>query len=268
MLRSFIQKTQLPTQIQSKDAEIFTKIQHDKLDRLIEFCQTGHCRRRVLLQYFEEKLPQDCNNCDACLNPQDKIDGLIIAQKLLSAIGRTGERFGANYILDILIGAENEKITQNGHQSLPTYGIGKDVIKKAWNFYLNQLIGIGAVEVKYDGFIKTLFLNTESKKILMSETKVNLIEYVEVVKTSKPARVRAKKTNLSESEQAIFDKLRSIRSELAAKEKVPNFIIFSDASLVDMLQKEPKTLSQFGEISGVGKQKQAKYWAAFSGVFG
>lgn len=267
MLRSFIQKGSKPAHFQTKESQIFDKIQYDKLDRLIDFCQTGQCRRRVLLQYFEERRDKDCGNCDCCLNPKDTIDGLIIAQKIISAIARTGERFGANYILDVLIGADNEKITQNKHNELPTFGVGKDKSKKEWSSYINQLIGIGLIEVVYDGFIKTLALNEESKKVLSGYIDVNLIEYVEVVKAEKQVRVVHQNTDLSASENKLFEKLRTIRTGLAAQEKVPTFLIFSNATLVDMAQKQPKTFDEFGEVSGVGKQKQAKYWKEFVRAF-
>ena len=266
-LRSFINKSQPPPHLQNKEAEIFTKIQHDKLDRLVEFCQTGHCRRRVLLQYFEEKTELDCMNCDCCTSPKDKIDGLILAQKILSAIGRTGERFGANYILDILIGDENDKVLHNQHQTLPTFGIGKDRSKKEWNSYLNQLIGIGMVEVKYDGFIKTLGLNDLSKAVLKSQAPVGLIQYTEIIKAQKTIKNATQKTNLSESEFKIFDELRAIRKNLAQRDNVPSFVIFSDASLLDMAKKQPKSFEEFGDISGVGAHKQKKYWADFTTIF-
>ncbi len=267
LLRSFIQKGQPPSHLQTKDAEIFTKIQYDKLDRLIDFCQTGQCRRRVLLQYFEEKLLQNCQNCDACLNPIDKIDGLILAQKILSAIARTGQRFGINYILDILIGAQNDKITQNQHHLLPTYGVGQDLSKKEWSFYLNQLIGIGLVEVKYDGFIKTLALNQESKRVLAAEVAVELVQYLELIKATKPIKTKTVFSQMGDTDQNIFEQLREIRKTLALQEKIPNFMVFSDASLIDMVHKKPQTITEFGSVSGVGQLKQRKYWPAFSKIF-
>jgi ATP-dependent DNA helicase RecQ len=267
-IRSFIGGSS-PEHLDEDKAITFNKIQHDKLDRLLDFCQTGHCRRRVLLQYFEEKQPIDCMNCDCCLSPKEKMDGLIIAQKLLSAIGRTGQRYGTNYILDVIIGAESDKITKNGHDKIPTFGIGKNKSKKEWSNYLNQLSGIGLVEIKYDGFIKTLGLNDESKAILNSERKVELVEYKEIVKEKKPTREQRFKTknSLSDEDKVTFDKLRSIRTDLAKRDKVPSFVIFSDASLLDMVQRRPTNSKEFGYVLGVGDLKQKKYWEIFTSVF-
>ena len=267
-IRSFIGGDS-PEHLDEEKAVTFNKIQHDKLDRLIDFCQTGHCRRRVLLQYFEEKQPIDCMNCDCCLSPKDKIDGLIIAQKLLSAIGRTGERFGTNYILDIVVGAESDKMTKNGHDKIPTFGVGKDKTKKEWSNYLNQLAGIGLVEIKYDGFIKTLSLNVESKAILQGNRKVELVEYKELIKEKKPTREQRfkAKNNLSDEDQRVFDQLRAVRTELAKRDKVPSFVIFSDASLMDMVQRRPSNKKEFGYVLGVGDAKQNKYWRFFTEIF-
>lgn len=267
-IRSFIGGNS-PEHLDEDKAVTFNKIQHDKLDRLIDFCQTGHCRRRVLLQYFEEKQPNDCMNCDCCLSPKEKMDGLIIAQKLLSAIGRTGQRYGANYILDVIIGAESDKIIKNGHDKIPTFGVGKNKSKKEWSNYLNQLSGIGSIEIKYDGFIKTLGLNDESKAILNSDRKVELVEYKEIVKEKKPTREQRFKTknSLSDEDQIVFDKLRSIRTDLAKRDKVPSFVIFSDASLLDMVQRRPTNSKEFGYVLGVGDLKQKKYWEVFTSVF-
>jgi ATP-dependent DNA helicase RecQ len=267
-IRSFIGGSS-PEHLDEDKAITFNKIQHDKLDRLLDFCQTGHCRRRVLLQYFEEKQPLDCMNCDCCLSPKEKMDGLIIAQKLLSAIGRTGQRYGANYILDVIIGAESDKIIKNGHDKIPTFGIGKNKSKKEWSNYLNQLSGIGSIEIKYDGFIKTLGLNDESKAILNSDRKVELVEYKEIIKEKKPTREQKLKTknSLSDEDQIVFDKLRSVRTDLAKRDKVPSFVIFSDTSLLDMVQRRPINSKEFGYVLGVGDLKQKKYWEIFTSVF-
>ncbi len=267
-IRSFIGDTP-PEYLDDDRALTFNKVQHDKLDRLIDFCQTGHCRRRVLLQYFEEKQPLDCMNCDCCLSPKDKIDGLIIAQKLLSAIGRTGQKYGVNYILDIIIGSESDKIIKNGHDQIPTFGIGKDKSKKEWSNYLNQLCGIGLIEIKYDGFIKTLGLNDESKAILQAERKVELVEYKEIIKEKRLTREQRfrVKNSLNDEDQVTFDKLRSIRTDLAKRDKVPSFVIFSDASLLDMVNRRPTNKKEFGYVLGVGDAKQNKYWQIFTSVF-
>jgi ATP-dependent DNA helicase RecQ len=129
--------------IPAKDVENFRRMQHDKLSRLIEFCKTGHCRRRVLLQYFNEKLEADCGNCDACLSPKQKTDGTIIAQKIISSIAKTGQLYGITYIISHLLGELDERALRLNHNQLSTFGIGKDSKKEEWAFYINQLVDLG-----------------------------------------------------------------------------------------------------------------------------
>jgi ATP-dependent DNA helicase RecQ len=245
--------------------QLFRTIQHDKLDRLLEFCQTGHCRRRVLLQYFQEKMLEDCGNCDCCDFPRDKINGTVIAQKVMSAIFRTEQRFGIGYIVDLLLGISNERMSKYGHNTLPTFGIGKDMDKTTWLFYANQLVDLGLIDVKYDGFIKTLALNEGSHEILTGKKTVELIKY-----KPKEEKVRVRRTkqalDLSDNEQVLFDKLREKRKELAACEKVPPFVVFSDQTLVYIAKQKPRNLTDFAQVSGVGSVKLNKYAKDFLSV--
>ncbi len=269
-LRSFINKTAKPKDTLEKvDQETFQKLQHDKLDRLIDFCQTGHCRRKILLQYFAEYLEHNCNNCDSCLHPKTKIDGLILSQKILSAIGRTGERFGVGYVIDVLRGASNERMKKYEHDKLPTFGIGEDISKPEWMHYANQLIGLGLIEVQYDGFIKTLALNQRSWQILKGEAPVELTAYEppvtkHIAKKSKPNKKIIE--DFSVEDQELFESLRSLRKDIAQEEEVPAFVIFGDVSLVDMVKQRPKSKEEFGQIHGVGTTKQEKYWQQFTNI--
>ncbi|MBC7471988.1 MAG: DNA helicase RecQ [candidate division SR1 bacterium] len=245
--------------ISIKDRDMFRSIQHDKLDRLLEFCQTGHCRRRVLLQYFRESMIKDCGNCDRCTNPPAKIDGTELAQKIMSAIYRTDQRYGVGYIVDILLGVSNDRMVKNGHINLPTFGIGKDLEKQEWMNYVNQLIDLGLVDIKYDGFIKTLSLNEKSKIVLTGGGNTDLVEYKAKIATPAKAKDKKHKDILSADQQIVFNKLRELRKEIATREDVPAFVIFGDAALVDMAQSMPKNKKEFAEISGVGKLKLEKY---------
>jgi ATP-dependent DNA helicase RecQ len=243
--------------------ELFKSIQHDKLDRLLEFCRTGHCRRRVLLQYFQEKSTNDCGNCDCCELPREKIDGTVIAQKIMSAIYRTGQRYGIGYVVDLLLGITNERMERNGHSLLPTFGIGSDGDKNSWMFYTNQLIDLGLVDINYDEFIKTLRLNDSSQDILLNGKKLQLIQYKvpeEKVRIRKRDKVN---TGLEGEELELFAKLKSCRTEIAKQEKVPAFMIFSDQTLIAMAKYKPNTIEEFGEISGVGAVKLKKYGGVF-----
>jgi ATP-dependent DNA helicase RecQ len=257
-LRRFIDQGSNP----NIDLKLFRTIQHDKLDRLLEFCQTGHCRRRVLLQYFQERVVKDCGNCDCCVSPRAKIDGSEIAQKIMSAIYRTGEKFGIGYVVDVLLGIENDRMIRHGHTQIPTFGIGKDKEKVEWMSYTNQLIDLGYVTINYDGFIKTLALGSTAMDVLTGKTTLQLVEY------QKPPEKTAKKkpqgkVALGNADQGLFEHLKSVRKAIAVREKVPAFVVFGDSTLIQMAQDKPKNMSEFGEISGVGKLKLDKYGKIF-----
>jgi ATP-dependent DNA helicase RecQ len=257
-LRKFIDNDTNQTQL----GKLFRSIQHDKLDRLLEFCQTGHCRRRILLQYFQEKTDADCGNCDCCDSPRDKIDGTVIAQKIMSAIYRTEQRFGIGYIVDLLLGVSNERMLKYGHDQLPTFGIGRDMSKESWMFYTNQLIDLGLVTVVYDGFIKTLALGESANETLIDSKKVELIKFKPKEET---VRIRKSKPNmeLSDDDMELFELLRERRAEIAKREKVPAFVVFGDQTLYFIAKIKPFDMEEFGNISGVGSVKLKRYGKEF-----
>ena len=262
-LRGFIDKSQ--SSRPGVTDQLFRQVQHDKLERLLEFCQTGHCRRRVLLQYFGETVTINCNNCDCCSFPREKIDGTVLAQKIMSAIYRTDQRFGIGYIVDLLLGVENERMQKYGHTALPTFGVGSDLDKNAWMYYTNQLIDLGLVEVHYEGFIKTLRLHTAAMPILTGSATMELIEYQTVQKQSKQDK-KVQKLGLLETDMELFDHLKILRKVIANREEVPAFVVFSDATLVDIAKKKPKNSDEFLKISGVGATKLEKYSQEFLAV--
>ena len=250
-----------------KTFEIFKKLQHDKLDRLIDFCSTGHCRRRILLQYFNEHLEIDCGNCDGCLSPVEKIDGTQMAQKILSAIYRTDQKFGIGYIVDLLRGVSNDRMEDYGHCELPTFGVCEGTTKEELMFYTNQLISLGYIQVDYEGFIKTLSLNELSKSILNAKLKVELIPYTEVAKQpTKTKKGKKAAVELTEEEEENFEQLKLTRQAVAKADSVPAFVVFSNATLIEMVKNKPRTKEEFGEISGVGAHKLEKYWPSFKQI--
>jgi ATP-dependent DNA helicase RecQ len=257
-LRRFIDNDNNNTEM----GKLFRTIQHDKLDRLLEFCQTGHCRRRVLLQYFQEKTLTDCGNCDCCDSPRDKIDGTVLAQKIMSAIYRTEQRFGIGYIVDLLVGISNDRMVKYGHDKLPTFGVGNGLTKEVWMFYTNQLIDLGIVTVKYDGFIKTLALSETANEILAGKKKMELIKF-----KPKEEKVKIRKTKpnmeLSDEDMELFEKLRERRSEIAKREKIPAFVVFGDQTLYFIAKDRPMDIDEFANISGVGSVKLKKYGKEF-----
>lgn len=245
------------------DIETFRKIQHDKLGRLVEFCKTGHCRRRVLLQYFQEKLDHDCGNCDCCTNPRQKINGTVLAQKIISAISRTNQQYGVTYIINLLLGVSDERMTKNRHDQLPTFGIGKDLNKEQWNFYVNQLIDLGMINLKYDGYIKTMYLDQMAIDFIQSGIPLDLVEYVDN-KPVKPTKVKAlKDQNLNPLQSGLFETLRALRKQLADDESIPPYMIFGDATLIELVVSLPFTIEDFGNISGVGLMKKERFGSIF-----
>jgi ATP-dependent DNA helicase RecQ len=263
MLRDFIDK--------DGSEEGIKRLQKSKLDRLVEFCNTGHCRRRVLLQYFKEDLGDDCHNCDRCEKPVNKVDATELAQKLISTIYKTGQKFGTMYIVELLLGQGSDKVIRNGHNQISTFGIGKNIEKEAWLAYVNQLVDTGFLDYKYDNFMKTLVLNQRSFETARGNNQVLLVEYVKPEKVKKETISgtfsKAKALfDLNPIEIEIFNKLKVLRRSIADKDNVPAFVIFSDASLVSMTKIKPKNLLEFLTVSGVGNAKRDKYGKVFLGV--
>ena len=247
--------------------QIFRKLQHDKLDRLIDFCTTGHCRRRVLLQYFNQDLGEDCGNCDGCLSPSDKIEGTELAQKIVSTIARTGQKFGIGYIADVLQGTSTDRTKQHGHVELSVFGLCQDIKRDELMFHINELSSLGYIQVNYEGHIKTLALNEKSMKVAMGEERVYLTPYKEKIKQPKKTKKTKKATELlSDEDKEFFETLRSKRAEIAKSEDVPAFVVFADTTLLDIVAKKPKNKKEFSSISGVGEHKLEKYFPLFENV--
>ncbi len=190
-----------------------------------------------------------------------------MAQKILSAIYRTDQKFGIGYIVDLLRGVSNDRMEDYGHCELPTFGVCEGKSKEELMFYTNQLISLGYIQVDYEGFIKTLSLNDLSKQILNGKLKVELIPYAEVskqpIKTKKGKKVAV---TLTEEEEQNFEELKLNRQAVAKAENVPAFVVFSNATLIEMAKIKPQTKEAFGQISGVGAHKLEKYWPAFKQV--
>jgi len=232
-----------------------TAIMMRKLDQMAEFAELRTCRRRYLLKYFSEDLPENCGNCDNCTMVVERFDGTIIAQKALSAVYRTGERFGMAYVIDVLRGSNSVKI-RDEHRSIRTFGVGADISKENWFDYFKDLIALGYLRQE-TGQYPTLALTETSKQVLGGEVKVELIKSA-VHETQRFVSV----TDVPHIPE-LFDKLRSLRSRFAKAENVPPYIIFSDTTLVEMAAYLPLNEAEMHRISGVGDLKYEKYGAAF-----
>lgn len=233
-----------------------TAISMNKLRQIEQFCESSMCRRQYLMQYFGEPFPAYCGSCDYCLSALEQKDATIEAQKFLSAVVRTGERYGAGYIIDILRGSASEKI-QPFHKELKTYGIGKDIKREEWEWLAKQLINNGYIDKTTDQY-PTLRLNDKSRAILKGETKLMLV----MQKATREEIEEAEETALSFDEQ-LMKELRGIRHEMADREHVPAYNIVPDNTLVEMASYLPLTFDDLKKVSGFGDYKVAKYGGAF-----
>ncbi len=240
------------------------RIESHKLNCMIAFAEAQTCRRRVLLNYFNEQLNNDCGNCDICLNPPETYDGTVDSQKALSCVYRLEQRYGVNYVIDVLRGKAIQRIKQLGHDRLSTYGIGDYLNQDEWHSIFRQLIHLGYLEQDIANY-SILRLTENARLILRSEKKLTLAK----PRFKEEPLIKQKKKQSSEEvsyDKVLFEKLRILRKELAQKAAVPPFVIFSDASLVAMVEHLPKNKAEFLEINGVGQKKLESYGDAFLGV--
>lgn len=243
---------------QSEAGEDRKTLERSKLDHLLGYCESMQCRRQVLLAGFGETYPQPCGNCDNCLLPPDAWDASIAAQKALSCVYRSGQRFGVGHLIDILRGGENEKVRQFGHTELSTYGIGKDLDARTWRSVFRQLVASSLLEVDSSAY-GGLRLTDGSRDVLKGQRKVMMRR-----ETPKAARERdrsGQRTGLSVLPQdlALFNALRGLRAELAREQNVPAFVIFHDSTLRNIAEQRPTSVDALGRVGGIGGTKLARY---------
>lgn len=253
--------------VQSSDAgDEFKRIQNQKLNALLGYCEVTTCRRQILLAYFGEILAEPCGNCDTCLKPVKTWDGTIAAQKILSCIYRTDQRFGAGYVIDVVRGMDHDRIKQFGHDKLKTFGVGKDISQREWGSIIRQLTARGVIQP--DGEYGSLKLTAKSGPILRGEESVMLREDVFDKAASKKKNSAQKRTttvakDFSEDQQRLFEALREKRLELAKEQNIPPYMVFHDKTLKEMVLQRPGSLQEMGQVSGVGQAKLDKYGEVF-----
>ena len=251
-----------------------------KLDALLGYCELTTCRRRTLLSYFGEEMAEPCGNCDNCLTPVEAWDATEAAQKALSCVSRTGQRFGAVYVIDVLRGRDDERIRRFGHDALSTYGIGRDLGPYEWRSVFRQLVARGLLKVDLEGY-GTLSLTEASRPVLRGEVRVHMRRDLRPKpaprprkpKAGKPAQGPAHAGALVPSEsgaegappwdEKLWEALRERRLELAREQGVPPYVVFHDSSLREMVERRPQTPEEFAQITGVGDTKLERYGAAF-----
>ena len=245
---------------QSEAEEDYKRYERQKLDALLGWCEAPGCRRRALLEYFGDTLENDCGNCDGCLEPAASWDGLEAAQKLLSAVYRTGQRFGAAHVVDVLVGKGTDKVVQHQHGELSVFGIGSEFSSQKWRSVIRQLIVMGHLRADAERY-GALVLTESSRTVLRGETSVSFRE--DPVKT-KTHRSRAPQTaDVSPQDADLWDALRACRRDLADEQGVPAYVIFHDKTLHDMLQRRPRNESELLSVNGVGQAKLERYGARF-----
>lgn len=233
------------------------RVERQKFYAMTSFAEAQTCRRLVLLNYFGEYREKPCGNCDLCLQPPKQYDGTVDAQKALSCVYRSGQQFGANYIVEILRGAQTQKIKQNKHEELSTYGIGKDESPEHWVSIIRQLIHRGLL-VQDIRRHSALHLAQNARPVLRGEVALTL---------AKP-RLQAISSGTSVAERGnhdkvLFGRLRKLRKHIAEQAEVPPYVVFGDSSLQDMATRLPTTAAEFLQVSGVGQVKLERYGEAF-----
>ena len=244
----------------SDSPEHFKRVEQQNLQALLGYCETAGCRREVLLGYFDETYDGPCGNCDTCLQQVDTWDATVAAQKFLSAVYRTGQRFGAGHVIDVLLGKRSKRVEQLRHDELSTFGVGTDLDERRWRSVARQLVASGHVAVDPEGY-GSLQLASPAAAVLKGA------EHVHLRKDPKPARTRraprASKDDLRPEARARFEALRDLRLELARDQGVPPYVIFHDATLRQMAEELPTSEVALRGISGVGETKLERYGGAF-----
>ena len=247
-------------QASSQAPEEIKRIEHHKLDAMLGLCELTTCRRQALLRYFGDELEQACGNCDTCLEPPQTWDATTTAQKALSCVHRTGQRFGVSYLVDVLLGKDNERIRNFGHDKVSTYGIGKELNQTEWRDLYRQLIARNLLAVDLEGY-GSLKLTEDSRPVLRGEQPLQLRKLSRKSKAKKRERKTNRFADTTNSE--LWEALRNRRQQLADEKGVPAYMIFHDATLAEMLENRPETLDQFSNISGVGERKLKEYGEEF-----
>lgn len=250
-LRQFLQN--------STADEIHKRTEHNKLESMLGLCELIACRRQALLAYFDEASNEACGACDNCVSPPEKWDGSQAAQKVLSTIYRTDQRFGVNYIIDVLMGKADDRIQQNGHDKVSTFGIGTELTVAEWRTIFRQLIALGYINVEAESY-GALKLTEKCRTVLRGEQTLLLRKQS---KEEKLSTSKKKKSPVRPQDEPLWEALRTLRMQLADEAGVPPYVIFHDATLQEMVAKRPKKTSDMRYISGVGYQKNKRYGTVF-----
>ena len=259
MVYGFQDVTKLRQMLDSAQGdEQHKRVEQIKLNAMLGFCELTTCRRHALLAYFDEAAAEQCGNCDTCLTPVETWDGTEAAQKALSVIYRTDQRFGVSHLVDVLLGKASDKISQFGHDQLSLYGIGQEHSAQAWQSVFRQLVAAGHVVADPERF-GGLALTEKCRPVLKGQDTI-AFRLDPVQKTSKKL---SKAPMPDDIDVGIWEALRAHRRELAEVQGVPPYVIFHDSTLQAMAEQMPSSLAEFGALPGVGERKLEKYGDGF-----
>jgi ATP-dependent DNA helicase RecQ len=244
----------------SEGDERHKRVEQHKLDAMLALCEETRCRRQALLAYFDEELPKPCGHCDNCVDGVQTWDATEPARQALSAIYRSGQRYGVGHLVDVLLGRDNDKVRGLGHQHLSVFGVGKALSEGEWRSLFRQLVARGLADVDLEGF-GGLRLSDSCRPLLRGEVTLELRRDLSS-KAPKPASSAASQLVRSE-ERETWEALRTLRRKLAEEHSVPPYVIFPDATLLEMLRSQPASLADMARISGVGARKLERYGQAF-----
>ena len=245
----------------------YREIHAAKLDRMYQYATSLICRRKILLNYFNETNLENCGNCDVCENPPKHFDGTIIAQKALSAVARLKEQVGMGMVVDVLRGSRSYSVLSGGFDKIKTYGAGKDIRQEDWFFYFEQLVNQGLLDIAYDDHGK-MKLTEASNSVLFNGQKIQLVQAETMYQRRKEEEAKASVKTRRQVERnrvrdELFEHLRQLRLDIARKKGVPPYIVFADATLEEMAAEKPSTEVDLARISGVGEAKLQEYGRAF-----
>lgn len=248
----------------SDQSEEQKELLNAKLNRMKQYAEADICRRRILLSYFNEAVDQDCGNCDVCRNPRSRFDATVIAQKALSGIARTKEKVAMGMLIDILRGSRNKNVLQYGYDKLPTFGVGHDLRGEEWAEYISQLLNSGVMDIAYDE-AHSFKLNPASQQVLYGKRKVELVRFIPLSerKAKEEAQLPKEKPKQEIIRDALFERLRTLRKQIADRMGVPPYVVFTDATLSEMAQKRPVSEAQMKAISGIGTERFRNYGETF-----
>jgi ATP-dependent DNA helicase RecQ len=237
------------------------RIERQKLNSLLGLCEATSCRRQILLKYFGDNC-EPCNNCDTCLTKPETFDASIAAQKAISCVLRTDQRFGVGYLIDVLLGVDDTRIKSFYHDQISTFGIGKEFSKAEWQSIFRQLVAMDFLKVDVEGH-GGIKMTEAGRKFLQQKTSIQMRKYAGKVKIKNAIKAKVALELEGDAENELFAKLKALRMESALKQKVPPYIVFHDKTLFEMIKVKPQSLEEMGKISGVGEAKIKSYGKLF-----